>query len=111
VITSTKAKNVKRMDALLAQSLARFRRTLLGLTREELVALDARIDLLAVKQRWARGSHGLERHRSRNELGRLARRQTEVRRELAARTANLAPVTQLAIEVSGENEGMELEAA
>ncbi len=65
--------------------LARFRRALSELTPEELSALETRIGVQSVKSRWARGGHGIARHRSTNELGLLARRQDETRREREAR--------------------------
>jgi hypothetical protein len=75
----------KRLDAIIALPLARFRRVLTELTPEELSALEARITLHTVKSRWARGGHGIARHRSTLELGLLARRESETRREREAR--------------------------
>jgi hypothetical protein len=75
----------KRLDAMIALPLARFRRVLTELTPEELSALEARIALHTVKSRWARGGHGIARHRSTLELGLLARRESETRREREAR--------------------------
>ena len=80
----------KRMDALLALPLARFRRALTDLTPDELSALEARIAVQRVKTHWARGGHGIARHRSANELGLLARREAEMRRERDARRGALA---------------------
>jgi hypothetical protein len=77
----------KRFDALLALPLERFRTTIARLTPDELAALAARVELLTVKQRWALGGHGLERHRAPLELGLLARRQAEVRREMGRERA------------------------
>ena len=77
----------QRLDALLALPLGQFRRRLTQLTPDELAALETRIALQEVKQRWARGSHGLERHRAAGELARLARRETAARRERATRLA------------------------
>ena len=77
--------NAKRLDAMIALPLARFRRTLTDLTPEELSALEARIGVQSVKSRWARGGHGIARHRSTLELGLLARRADETRREREAR--------------------------
>jgi hypothetical protein len=77
--------NAKRLDAMIALPLARFRRALSELTPEELSALEARIALQSVKSRWARGGHGIARHRSTLELGLLARRADETRREREAR--------------------------
>jgi hypothetical protein len=75
----------KRLDAIIALPLARFRRVLTELTPEELSALEARITLHTVKSRWARGGHGIARHRSTLELGLLARRESETRRERETR--------------------------
>jgi hypothetical protein len=78
----------KRLDAMLAQSLARFRRTISHLTDEELNALDRRIVLQEVRHRWEQGSHGLDRHRAPLALGLLARRRTEVSHEREKRAAS-----------------------
>lgn len=76
----------QRLDPLIARPLGSFRRTLPRLSVDELHALQARIGVLTVGARWARGSsHGLARHRVPNELGRLARRDAAIRLELAAR--------------------------
>ena len=80
----------KRLDAMIALPLERFRRALTDLTSEELAALEARIAVQNVKSRWARGGHGVARHRSVLELGLLARRQDETRREREARRGALA---------------------
>ena len=80
----------KRLDAMIALPLARFRRMLAELTPEELSALEARIALQSVKSRWVRGGHGLARHRSLHALGLLARRQDETRRERQVRRGDLA---------------------
>src|ERR687897_3723174 len=82
---TTNRNTTKRLDAMIALPLARFRRALTELTPEELSALEARIGVQSVKSRWARGGHGISRHRSMNELGLLARRQDETRREREAR--------------------------
>ena len=74
----------KRLDALLALPLERFRTAVARLTPEELAALDTRIDLMTVKHRWELGGHGLERHRAPLALELLARRQAVVRQALAA---------------------------
>jgi hypothetical protein len=81
----TTRKNVKRLDAIIGLPLARFRRALTELTPEELAALETRIAVQSVKNRWARGGHGIARHRSTLELGLLARREDETRREREAR--------------------------
>ena len=88
--TLSRRSHVKRMDALLALPLARFRRALIELTPDELEALETRIGVQSVKSRWARGSHGVARHQSANELGLLARRATETRRERETRRGALA---------------------
>src|SRR5919112_599758 len=80
-----KRNDAKRLDAMIALPLARFRRALSELTPEELSALEARIAVQSVKSRWARGSHGIDRHRSTLELDLLARRESETRREREAR--------------------------
>src|SRR5215207_5438263 len=82
---TTKRNEAKRLDAMIALPLARFRRALGELTSEELSALEARIAVQSVKNRWARGGHGIARHRSLPELGLLARRQEETRRERQVR--------------------------
>ena len=82
----TKKRNeAKRLDTMIALPLGRFRRALSELTTEELSALEARIALQSVKSRWARGGHGIARHRSPLELDLLARRQSEARRERETR--------------------------
>jgi hypothetical protein len=86
----TNRHTAKRLDAMIALPLARFRRALAELTPEELSALEARITLQSVKNRWARGGHGLARHRSLHELGLLARRQDETRHERQARRGAVA---------------------
>jgi hypothetical protein len=75
------AKNTKRLDALVALPLDRFRTAIARLSPDELAALEARIELLMVKTRWMRGSHGLERHRAPLELALLDRRWIATRRE------------------------------
>ncbi len=80
----------KRLDAMIALPLARFRRALTELTPEELSALEARITVQSVKSRWARGGHGIARHRSTLELDLLARRESETRREREARRGAVA---------------------
>src|SRR3712207_5067870 len=87
---TTNRHTTKRLDAMIALPLARFRRALAELTPEELSALEARIALQSVKNRWARGGHGLARHRSLHELGLLGRRQDETRRERQARRGGVA---------------------
>src|SRR5215207_4161480 len=75
----------KRLDAMIALPLARFRRALTELTPEELSALEARIAVQSVKSRWARGGHGIARHHSPLELDLLGRRQSATRREREVR--------------------------
>jgi hypothetical protein len=87
---TTNRNTAKRLDAIIALPLERFRRALTELTAEELSALEARIALQSVKSRWARGGHGLARHRSLHELGLLARREDETRREREARRGAVA---------------------
>jgi hypothetical protein len=85
-----KRSNAKRLDAMITLPLGRFRRALSELTSEELAALETRIALQSVKSRWARGGHGIARHRSPLELDLLARRQSETRREREARRGAVA---------------------
>lgn len=85
-----KRNTTKRLDAIIGLPLARFRRTLVELTLDELEDLEARLALQSVKSRWVRGSHGVERHRSVNELGLLARRAAETRRERENRRGAMA---------------------
>jgi hypothetical protein len=80
----------KRLDAMIALPLARFRRALSELTLEELSALEARIAVQSVKSRWARGGHGIARHRSTLELDLLARRADATRWERGARHGAVA---------------------
>src|SRR5215213_1054371 len=86
----TTRNSVKRLDAMIALPLAPFRRALSELTPEELAALEARIALQRVKSRWARGGHGIARHRSPLELDLLARRESETRRDREARRGAVA---------------------
>ena len=79
----------KRLDALLALPLGRFRRALTELTNGELEALENRVALKSVKSRWARGGHGVARHRAANDLGLMARRAAATRREREARRGAL----------------------
>jgi hypothetical protein len=89
--TTTNRQTAKRLDALIALPLARFRRALTALTPEELSILEARIALQSVKSRWARGSsHGIARHRSTLELDLLGRRADETRRERETRRRSMA---------------------
>lgn len=94
----------KRLDALIALPLARFRTAIGRLTLDELAELEARIELMTVKQRLALGSHGIERHRAPNELKLLARRMAETQREsedraqaptVQPRLVEFAPVRQV----------------
>jgi hypothetical protein len=78
---------MKRIDAMLALPLARFRRQLTLLTLDELTALEKRIAVQTMRNRWARGGHGLARHRAMNELGLLARRGMATRREREFRSS------------------------
>ncbi len=87
-VTTTR-KNAKRLDAMIALPLARFRRALSELTPEELEALETRIILQSVKSRWARGSHGVARHQATLDLGLLARRADATRREREIRSGAL----------------------
>ncbi len=82
--TLANRRETKRIDALIALPLDRFRADIARLTPDEIAALESRIALMMVKQRWALGSHGVERHRAQGELGLLARRMAELRRVVEA---------------------------
>src|SRR5215204_5208208 len=88
----TTRNSAKRLDAMIALPLARFRRALSELTSEELSALEARIAVHNVKSRWARGGHGVARHRSTLELsywhGGKARRGASERSGVAPRRSS-----------------------
>src|SRR4051812_8718750 len=84
------ARTAKRLDAVLALPLARFRRQLTELTLDELSALEQRIALQMVRSRWALGGHGVERHRAHGELSLLARRRAATHQERENRGANAA---------------------
>ena len=87
----TTRNSAKRLDAMIALPLARFRRALTELSSEELSALEARIAVQSDKSRWARGgSHVIARHRSTHELGLLARRADETRRASETRRGAVA---------------------
>ena len=83
--TRTNRTQIKRLDGLIALPLARFRTAAGQLSLDELAALERRIEQMTVKQRWALGGHGIERHRAPNELELLARRLAETRREVQRR--------------------------
>lgn len=70
----------KYLDTVIALPLARFRAAIARLAPEALDRLQERIEVQIVKQRWALGGHGIERHRAPFELGLLERRRAEVRR-------------------------------
>ena len=74
----------RRLDALIALPLARFRTAAAALSPEELTALAQRIELKMVEQRWALGGHGIARHRAPRELALLSRRLSETRSRQAA---------------------------
>ena len=91
--TLTQKTMTKRLDAIIALPLERFRRALTRLSGEELTALETRLALHAVRSRWQRGGQGMARHRAPNELGRLERRETALHQERAARLATApAPI-------------------
>ncbi len=91
----------RRIDALLALPLARFRRALADLPAEELAALDARIVLQRIRSSWARGGAGIARHRAPHELGLLARREAALRFERDTRLASSSPPIRLVPHESG----------
>jgi len=84
--TTSKRHETKRLDGLIALSLERFRAAIERLSPDEMAALESRIGMLTVKNRWALGGHGMERHRAQGELGLLARRLTELHREARLRS-------------------------
>lgn len=75
----TKAER-KHLDTLIALPLARFRAAIARLAPEILTQLEQRIEVMIVKQRWALGGYGIERHLAPLQLGLLERRRAEVRR-------------------------------
>lgn len=84
--TRTNRALAKRLDTIIDLPLTRFRTAIGRLTVEELEALQTRLESLTVKQRWAQGGHGMERHRAPLALELLGRRLAETRREAEART-------------------------
>ena len=98
---TTKRTETKRLDALLALPLDRFRRALTSLTAEELTALEARVALQRVRNRWARGGFGIARHRSPQELALLGRRETALRNEREDRVARGPAPIQLVFPEAG----------
>jgi hypothetical protein len=90
--TATKRNETKRMDALLALPLDRFRRALVGLTADELTALQTRLALQRVRSRWARGGFGIARHRSQQELALLDRREMALHQERDTRVGSPTPI-------------------
>lgn len=85
--SSTKRAEAKRMDALLGLPLDRYRRALSRLSADELAALEARLGVQRMKHGLARGGFGVERHRARQALALLGRREAALRDERAARAA------------------------
>lgn len=83
--TRTNRNQAKRFDTLIALPLARFRTAIGRLPLDELAALEQRLALMTVKERWALGGHGLERHRAPIALDMLARRLAETRHEAEQR--------------------------
>ena len=84
---SARRQETKRLDALLALSLARYRRMLPHLTADELTALERRLTLQEVRHRWELGSHGLARHRAPLALELLSRRRVALVREREQRAS------------------------
>jgi hypothetical protein len=99
--TRTKRNEAKRLDALVALPLDRFRRALTGLTTDELAALEARLALQRVRSRWARGGFGIARHRSPQEQALLGRRETALRHERRTRAARGPEPIQLVFPEAG----------
>lgn len=87
--SSLTARQMKRLDSLLALPLARFRRQLAALSPDELSALEQRIAVQMMRNRWALGGHGMERHRAHGELGLLERRRSATTMEREFRNANV----------------------
>jgi len=79
---------MKQFDALLALSLARFRRQLTELSADELSTLEQRIAVQMMRHRLAQGGHGMERHRAHGALDLLERRRSATRLEREIRNAN-----------------------
>ena len=94
--STRKRHETKRLDALLALPLDRFRRAAARLSGDELAALEARLGVQRMKHRWARGGSGVERHRSPQELALLARRDAALRNEREARMTALPEPIRLA---------------
>jgi hypothetical protein len=83
-------KRTKQLDAMLALPLARFRRRLTEFSPEELSALEQRVAVQMMRNRWALGGHGMARHRAHGELGLLERRRAAIRREREFRGGSTA---------------------
>ncbi len=98
----------RRLDALIALPLARYRTAVAALTPEERVALAHRIELKIVEQRWALGGHGLARHRAPQELALLSRRLDETRIGLAA-SSSMRPAQLRLVELPASGPGLEHE--
>lgn len=92
---------VKRLDSLLGMPLARFRRAIADISDDELAALEARIALQQVRNRWARGSHGSARLRAPHELALLGRRETALQGELERRVDRAPAPIQLVLRDTG----------
>lgn len=75
------------MDGLLDLPLDRFRRALSRLSGGELAALEARLGVQRMKHGLARGGFGVERHRARQALDLLGRREAALRDERRGRAA------------------------
>lgn len=95
--STVKRNETKRMDALLALPLDRFRRALTRLSAEELAALEARLDAQRMKHRLERGGFGIARHRAVHELALLARRESALRQEWQRRLTAAAEPKQLTL--------------
>ena len=110
----TKRTEAKRLDALLALPLDRFRRALTGLTTDELAALETRLTLQQVRIRWARGGFGIARHRSPQNLALMRRREMALRNERKDRAARAPEPIQLVFpeaELAATPDGVETLAA
>src|SRR5262245_26926087 len=88
-------KRRKRFDALLGLPLERFRRELTELSAEELTALEERIAVQTMRQRWSLGGHGMERHRAHGELALLERRRLATNLEHKTRESSAVDTRRL----------------
>lgn len=93
--STVKRNETKRLDALLAMPLDRYRRALTRLSADEMAALEVRLAAQRMKHRLARGGFGIERHRAVHELALLARRESALRSQREKRIAAAPALIQL----------------